>query len=407
MFNKKKKTMYVPDEEVLAYNKSKKGVVSQTEEVETVSPEIIIEDTVVSEPETTVENVNNEVQVDVEIAETEIKNTDNESTDSVDTKTPTVEHKTKWFMRFIEILIPTKSDSAKTIIIKSVSIIAAIALICSCVYLVVYFSDLTKQDGKIDNIRNNYELNREDYTINEENQFSKFDFLKSQNSDIAGWITIPNTEVNNPFYQTDNNDFYVSHDMDKQSNTYGALFLDYRCSINPMSLTQNQIIYGHNMRFGAMFGTLDEYRNIEYFKNNPVIHVDSLYEKRIYKIFAIMIVPDTEDTTFGYSYSPYRATFTSDTDFMQWIEYSRQRSIYDTKVDVNTEDEIITLSTCCYDFENARFVLLGRLVREGESENINPDDIIVNEDVLYCKAYYDKKGIAIPTPPTSSEPTKK
>ena len=130
MFNKKKKTMYVPDEEVLAYNKSKKGVVSQTEEVETVSPEIIIEDTVVSEPETTVKNIINEVQVDIEIAETEIKNTDNESTDSVDTKTPTVEHKTKWFMRFIEILIPTKSDSAKTIIIKSVSIIAAIALIC-------------------------------------------------------------------------------------------------------------------------------------------------------------------------------------------------------------------------------------------------------------------------------------
>ena len=147
--------------------------------------------------------------------------------------------------------------------------------------------------------------------------------------------------------------------MDKAYNSYGALFLDYRCKIDPKALTRNQIIYGHNMRYGAMFGTLDEYRSIDFYKKNPIIQFDSLYEQRQYKIFAIMVVNDAEDDTFGYTYSAYRTDFTNDDDFMSWIQHSRDRSLFDTTVDVNTEDEIITLSTCCYDYENARFVILG------------------------------------------------
>ncbi len=356
MFKRKKKIMFTPDEEILAYNQSK----NQAEATGTVT-----------EAEASVEAV----------------------------KIP----RANIFRRFVNRFIPKKSDDKKTVIIKSVSIIALIAIVVSILYLAFYFGDVTIQDGKIDNIRNNYTLNKDDYTKNEENQFSKFDILKAQNSDVTGWITIPNTEVNNPFYQTDDNDFYVKNDMDKQPNTYGALFLDYRCSIDPKSLTQNQIIYGHNMRFGAMFGMLDEYRNIDFYKNNPLIYVDSLYERRVYKIFAMMIVSDTEDTTFGYSYSPYRSIFTSESDFMQWIEYSRQRSLFDTNIDIQAQDEIITLSTCCYDFENARFVILGRLVRDGESTEINKNLVVPNQDVLYPKAFYDKKGWAVPQPPNASQ----
>lgn len=378
MFNKKKKIRYVPDEEILQYNKSKK----EAAEANIVNAEEFADDlhSVAETVETT-----EMVEETVEIVES--------------TATKCKFGKIKNF--FVN-MIPTKTDSKKTVVIKIVSIICAIALIASSVYLVTYFVDLGQQDAKINNVRNNYELNKDDYTKNDDNQFSKFDLLKSQNPDVVGWINIAGTEVDNPVYQTDNNDYYVKHDMDKKSNSYGALFLDYRCNINPMSLSRNQIIYGHNMRYGAMFGTLDEYRDINYYRKNPIISFDSLYEKRSYKIFAIMIVNDSEDSTFGYSYSAYRTAFTNDTDFMQWIKYSQDRSLFDIPVDINADDEIITLSTCCYDFDNARFVILGRLVREGEASNVDVNNASVNSDVLYPKEYYVKKKRPIPQL-TSSE----
>lgn len=347
MFNKKKKIRYVPDEEIMLYNKAKQ----KTSDTYTLN--------------------------------------DNEVSTSNNVKS----NKT---FKFFANLIPKKNDSKKTLTIKIISLVCAVALIASSVYLVTYFVDLGQQDAKINNIRNNYELNKDDYTKNEDNQFSKFDLLKYQNPDVVGWLNIAGTEVDNPVYQTDNNDFYVKYDMDKKPNSYGALFLDYRCEINPMSASRNQIIYGHNMRYGAMFGTLDNYRDINYYRKNPIISFDSLYEKREYKIFAIMIVNDSEDKAFGYSYSAYRTAFTNDTDFMQWIKHSQDRSLYDIPVDINADDEIITLSTCCYDFTNARFVILGRLVREGESAEVDVNNSSVNKDVLYPGEYYAKKKLPVP-----------
>ena len=367
---KRKKTMYVPDEEVLNYKKAEleQELKAEAESVEAVSADEAVESESVEE-----------------IVETE----------------NSVKKKKKNILRKI---FPSRLDDKKTVIVKIVAIIAAIALICSGVYLGMYFGDLSMQDNKIKNVQNIYELNHDDYTKNEDNQFSKFDYLKTLNSDIVGWISIDNTEVNNPVYQTYDNQYYVTHDMEKKSNSYGALFLDYRCNIDPKALTQNQIIYGHNMRYGAMFGTLDEYRKIEFAKQNTIIKFDSLYEQRAYKIFAIMIVNDSEDETFGYSYTAYRSEFTGDTDFLTWVDRSKQRSLYDFPVDVNAQDEVITLSTCCYDYTNARFVVLARLVREGEEATVDPNGVVKNADVIYSKEYYTKKKLPIPTV-SSSEAT--
>lgn len=376
---KKKKTMYVPDEEVLAYSKNK--AIDKTAETELPADETVT-DAIVDEI-------------------TEVSKAKTETTDVSANDTDKGNKKDNLFIRIIRLIFPFKGDSIKRIIIKCIALIAALALIISATYLSLYFIDLGQQDAKIENIRNTYELNRDDYSRNEDNQFSKFDKLKSLNSDVIGWLTIPNTEVNNPVYQTIDNQYYVTHDMDKQSNSYGALFLDYRCDINPMSLSQNQIIYGHNMRYGAMFGTLKEYRSLDFYKSNPLIYFDSLYEQRVYKIFAIMIVNDKEDETFGYSYSAYRNTFTSEDDFGDWIEYSRHRSLFDIPVDVTVEDEIVTLSTCCYDYDNARFVIMGRLVRPDESTEVSTGDAVKNPDVIYSKEYYSKKGMKIPEHPSN------
>lgn len=381
---KRKKTMYVPDEEVLNYNKSAK---------------LGKEDLSHNMASLDIEDVGSPIS---DKASKQKLSTQNIGKDEIIEEKEKTEKK-----RFIKTLFSFfifKGITKKLLVIKIVTIIAALALIGSSIYLGMYFGDLSVQDGKIENVRNNYELNRDDYTKNEDNQFSKFDYLKTLNSDIVGWISIDNTEVNNPVYQTYDNQYYVTHDMEKKSNSYGALFLDYRCNIDPKALTQNQIIYGHNMRYGAMFGTLDEYRKIEFAKQNTIIKFDSLYEQRAYKIFAIMIVNDSEDETFGYSYTAYRSEFTGDTDFLTWVDRSKQRSLYDFPVDVNAQDEVITLSTCCYDYTNARFVVLARLVREGEEATVDPSGVVKNADVIYSKEYYTKKKLPIPTV-SSSEAT--
>lgn len=302
---------------------------------------------------------------------------------------------------FFKNIIPKKTDNKKTLILKIVSIIAAVSILASVVYLVFYFTDLNIQDAAIDDLRNIYELKRDDYTYNEDGQFSKFDVLKAQNSDIVGWVNIPGTQLDNPVYQTIDNEYYITHDMSKETNTYGSLFLDYRCKIDPKALTQNQIIYGHNMRYGAMFGELDKYRdgikgNLAYYSEHPIISFDSLYESRKYKIFAIMIVDTTTDNTFGYDFSAYRSNFTTQTDFLYWTEYCKQRSLIDTYVDVKPYDEVITLSTCCYDYADARLVLVGRLVREGESPEVDVESAELNKDVIFSKNFYKRKGWSIP-----------
>lgn len=355
----RKKTIYVPDHDVIAYGKASK------------------------------EEKESEISVD------EYK-FDNEKSQKKNLATK--------LKKFFNSVIPKKTDSVKTIIIKCVSIVAALGILASGSYLIYYFVDISAQNSVISGARTTYNLNRDDYSVNDAGEFSKFEALKAQNSDIVGWISIEGTDVDNPVYQTDNNDFYITHDMNKQSNSYGSLFLDYRCDINRLSVTQNQIIYGHNMRYGAMFGSLKNYRDLEFYKQKPIIKFDSLFDSMSYKIFAVMIVNTTSDNTFGYDFSAYRTNFLTQEDFLTWAEQCKAHSLIDTPVDVKSGDEIITLSTCCYDFTDARLVIVARRVRNGESTEVDVNSAVMNDDVLYTKEYYDKKKLPIPSveAPTAS-----
>lgn len=402
MDKKKKKIMYVPDEEVLNYGRSLNS------ENESSLP---VEDESVVDTETEVAESVNEVEIASEPEKSE------QDADMVEESTPEKsfesEHKNNEedinkkknkniFIKVLGAIFPKKGDSVKNIVLKVVSIVACLGIIVSGCYLAYYFGDLEVQNQVINRQRAIYDLNRYDYeTSTAEGYLAKFSELKRQNNDLIGWLSIDGTEVDNPIYQRDN-EFYLNHDMNGKSNSYGSLFLDERCDVYPSRRTQNQIIYGHNMRYGAMFGTLDEYRDIEYYKQHPLITFDSLWEHNVYKIFAIMITNDTTDDTFGYNFSAYRNTFVNQEDFLLWTEYCKQRSLFDIDVDIKPDDEVITLSTCCYDFEEARFIIVGRLVRDGESTDVDVDGATKNDDVIYSKEYYEKKKLPIPKvePPT-------
>lgn len=305
----------------------------------------------------------------------------------------------KFKLLFAKVFIPRKGDSKKQLIIKCISIFLAVAILASILYLGYYYIELYSVQSSIKNIQSIYELNRNDNSYNADGQFSKFDALKAQNDDIVGWLNIPNTDIDNPIYQASDNDFYIKHDINKHNNRYGTLFLDYRCKVEPLKLTNNLIIYGHNMREGAMLGTLDKYRELSFYKQCPLIQFDTLYEQKVYKIFAVMVVSNFEDDAFGYKYSAYRPSFATREEFLTWVQQCKDRSLYDIPVDIDPYDQIITLSTCCYDFDDARLVVMGRLVRDGETADVNTAEAAANNDVLYPRAWYEKKKKPIPQLP--------
>ena len=163
--------------------------------------------------------------------------------------------------------------------------------------------------------------------------------LLSVNEDIVGSLTVNNTNIDYPVVQAKDNDYYLDHNINKEKNSNGWIFLDYRN--DSMNLDQNNIIYGHNVYYsGVMFGTLYKTANYSWYTNpdNQIISYNTLYDKMKFRIFSIYRVPKTNDYLKVY--------FDGDDDFLDFINMISKRSYYDFNVKIKPDDKIITLSTC-------------------------------------------------------------
>ncbi len=223
--------------------------------------------------------------------------------------------------------------------------------------------------------------------------------LYSQNNELAGQVTIDGLYSEDiPFdfavMQTDNNDKYLTVDIFGENNKYGQPYFDYRNSMK--TLDRNTIIHGHNMRYDDnVFGGLEQYKDPETFKEHPIIKMKTLYGDYTFKIYAVIIVNgDTQQDNGKRFY--YNFTKATDVEFAKYLEELEKRKLYTTGVDITKYDKIITLSTCCYDFEDARLAVIGRLVREGEDLTVDTSLVTVNPSPKYPQAYYDEREISNP-----------
>lgn len=177
-----------------------------------------------------------------------------------------------------------------------------------------------------------------------------FNALKEKNNDIIAWLYSEGTPINYPIVQTTNNDYYLRRLIDGTYNQAGTIFMDYKNS-NDFS-DFNTIIYGHNMKNDSMFGSLTKYENQNYYDEHKEMFLYTENKKFIIKIFAGFIT-SSESDIYGYPK-------TSNTN-KKLIDNAIKKSTFISDVDVSCEDKIITLSTCSYNFENARYILLGVL----------------------------------------------
>lgn len=305
--------------------------------------------------------------------------------------------KKPWFTRFLRSFIPWSGDGALEVLRKVVVIVCAVLLVVSCVYIGGSINDRISYDREIEAVRNLYE--DDDDGVGEDGMLNKFKKLYEANPDIVGWLTVPGTQTDNPVYQTTDNDYYLTHNSFGEESVYGALFADYRDNVDPANRSQNVVIYGHHMRDGSMLAEIKKYRGIDFYKQNPTITFDTIYGDGTYKVFAAFVTNAEPSGDNGYYFDYCVPSFSSQDDFLMWVEQVRRRSLINTSVDVAENDRILTLSTCTYDIRGVelRFVVMARLLREGESEKVNTSLATQNSKPLYPACWYEKKGGQKPT----------
>ena len=180
--------------------------------------------------------------------------------------------------------------------------------------------------------------------------------LFNLNPDIVGWLLIPGTEINYPVMQSpDWVNYYLYRDFYGQDNKHGTLFVDEMANIKRPSA--NLTIYGHKMKDGSMFAGLLDYKDEAFYQQNPYIDFNTIYKNGTYEIMAVFITTANED---GFPYH----LFVDGTreEFDAFVSKCKELSLYDTGVDAEYGDKLITLSTCEHNVANGRFVVVAKKI---------------------------------------------
>ncbi len=179
-----------------------------------------------------------------------------------------------------------------------------------------------------------------------------FTSLLAVNDDIVGWILAEGRSIDYPVVRGEDNEYYLTRLFNNKKNKLGTLFVDYRNHDNFSD--KNTVIYGHNMKDGSMFATLAEYKDQKYYESFPTMVLYTPDGDFMIELFAGIVADG--------NYEFVRFEFQDDGDFLEYISTLKEESTFESKTIVKPDDRIITLCTCSYEFNNARYALFGKLI---------------------------------------------
>ncbi len=219
-----------------------------------------------------------------------------------------------------------------------------------------------------------------------DDKLTQYEQAQENNPDTVAWLNVGGTTINAAVMQTDNNDYYLRRDENRQENIWGCYFADYYASLHPTeAFIQNTVIYGHTDTDenpdGEKFSALFNYNDIDFLKENPYIYLTVYQSDYIFEIFAVYYA----DISFYYiDPNPSSQNFDA---FMQEVNDKNEYIFSNTQV--TEEDKLITLSGCSYQFDtnntgNHRYVIMGKLVdaeRDDISIEPNPTPVRPNPEV--------------------------
>lgn len=260
-----------------------------------------------------------------------------------------------------------KKLNVKNLCLLIFFLVMLIVFLFSLIKVIMWIIDNNNTNDIIKKVANTYEINEKSYDneviINENEKDIYFDYmklkfidvdinkLKTFNPDTIGFIKVMGTNINYPFVQTLDNDYYLNRSYDKTYNNAGWIFLDYR---NNEFNDKNTIIYGHGRINGTMFGSLKDTLKSSWQNNkdNYIIKISTEKENSIWQIFSVYKIATTSD---------YLQTTFSDNEFESFISLIKGRSSYNFETNVTNEDKVLTLSTCYND--NDKMVVHAKLIK--------------------------------------------
>lgn len=246
----------------------------------------------------------------------------------------------------------------KNIILILIIITSSITLLISIFNIIKWKIDSDKTNYEITNIQENINVEEIQDTENteiiepiievpKENPYwdyinmnminVDFNSLKRTNPDVVGWLKVNGTNINYPFVQSSDNEYYLTHSFNKSYNGAGWVFLDYR---NNGTNNKNTIIYAHGRSNKTMFGTLKNVLNNGWLNNtnNYVIKISTETENSLWQIFSVYRIPTTSDYL--------QTNFNDETEYQNFLDMIKDRSSHNFDTNVSSTDNILTLSTC-------------------------------------------------------------
>ncbi len=191
-------------------------------------------------------------------------------------------------------------------------------------------------------------------TLNNDDELSiniDFETLKDINNDIVGWIYFKNIDINYPIMKGVDNSYYLNHTFQNNFNSSGSIFMDYRNDSEVKDL--NTVIYGHNMRNGAMFGNLMKLREKEIYNENLNFWILTNGSKYKCEIFSVYIDESTSES--------YTIGFKDKEEYNKYLDAIIEKSIYNTGIKITEDDLVVTLSTCATAEGSNRFIVHAKL----------------------------------------------
>lgn len=240
-------------------------------------------------------------------------------------------------------------------------------LVFSCVKIVTYLKEQKDSEDTQNNINNEFTTpvtpedndnqdtedkdKEETPAVEPEPESISVDFasLQAKYPDVVGYIYGANTGLSYPIVQTaeEGGQYYLYRDIDGNDNKNGTIFLDWRCS-SDFTTSNNNLIYGHNMKSGRMFAPLMNYKSQSYYDAHPYLYLYTPSQTYKVNLFAGFVTPHNSDV-YAYSLSS------------SYLQECINSSTFNAGMGVPTGN-ILTMSTCDYDYDNARYVVLGELV---------------------------------------------
>jgi len=179
-----------------------------------------------------------------------------------------------------------------------------------------------------------------------------FSLLQEQNSDVVGWIYSPGTPINYPVVHGSDNEHYLDYFIDGSYTGSGTPFIDCLCAGD--FTNQNTVIYGHHMQDGSMFASIRNYRKDGYYEEHPCMYLNTPTQNYRIDIFSGYITEADSDSYFF--------DFSEESDYLSFLSRMQDKSDFYSSVELGPDDRIVTLSTCSYEYFDARYVIQGKLV---------------------------------------------